>query len=506
VTSRRRRYAVVAVAVLAASVPPGSASASSSAPPVAFTLRYSGAGWADLSGTAATALACADPAAECTPVDVDNDPSTTNSSRAPITIPPGASVDWAGLYWAGDRGPRCEATPGSTPPPAAGHPNQAKIALGDTGYVSVTANSVTDVAGPAGGAGYQAYADVTGLLRPLSQAAAPVTLPVTVADLHLSRGVGCTGAWSLVLAYSYQDGPQATYAPTYQSIAVFDGVVAATAGGAAQIRLSGLVTPPSGTVQTHLASALLASDREAGLSVNGTSVTWPPTSIGPGYRTFAGPGTLAAGSTAATATVTSPHGTFAAAVLGFVTKLPVAVDLSVKASVVPSVVLVGDDATVTLTVHNDADIAAPGVAVTARLPAGLSLPAAVAGYDQQTGVWTVGTVPARGTASLTLPVRVLTGGPWTTTAEVTASQIADVDSTPGDGTTTEDDEATTTLTASEPSTAAPAAPPPSTETAEAAAPGFSWPKLLPAALVGAGLFGLGLFMLLVLAVRRHARL
>jgi hypothetical protein len=241
------------------------------------------------------------------------------------------------------------------------------------------------------------------------------------------------------------------------------------------------------------------------LTLSGTAVPWPATSTGPGYRTSAGPAAgITPRQTATSAAIALPQGGFAGAAIGLTIALPVAVDLSVQANVVPSVVLVGDMADVTVTVHNDADIAAPGVAVTARLPSGFSLANPVAGYDPDSGVWIVGTVPAHGAVSLALPVRVLPDGPWTTTAEITASQIADIDSTPGDGVATEDDESVVTLTANAPTTPAPTVT--TSETAQAAAPtGFTWPKILPAALVGAGLFGLGLVMLLVLAARRRAR-
>ena len=36
-------------------------------------------------------------------IDVDDDPTTTNSSKAYIPVPEGAEVEWAGLYWSSTR-------------------------------------------------------------------------------------------------------------------------------------------------------------------------------------------------------------------------------------------------------------------------------------------------------------------------------------------------------------------------------------------------------------------
>src|SRR5262249_7440757 len=67
--------------------------------------RFSGGGWLGLIQAAAPILACPDGSARCAApalTDVDSDQSTVDSSRAALTIPPGAVVSWAGLVWAAD--------------------------------------------------------------------------------------------------------------------------------------------------------------------------------------------------------------------------------------------------------------------------------------------------------------------------------------------------------------------------------------------------------------------
>jgi len=499
------------------------------AEPTAFTLRYQGSGWADLRQAGAAVLACPDNAAACQDgsdpavatawVDVDTGDEAVNSSRAGLVIPPRASVDWVGLYWAGDRGaraggaaPRCDAAPETAAPaglpPAPERANQVQVRVNGEGYVRVTASSLTDVTGPAGGAGFQAYADITALLRPLSGRPAAAEVALTVADIQVAHGPGCAGGWTAVLAYSYPDGPDSTNAPTYRSLAVFDGVTAAPAGAAQEVRLAGLTTPAEGAVDARLVVSLLASGQAVGsdaLTVGGAVLGRPSDgAASPGYRVGsapAPPAAVRAGATEAAVGVTAARDAFVAAVFGLSTQLPVRVDLSVATAVTPTTVAVGGEATVTVTLRNDATLAATGVVVTARLPAGLTLIEAVPGYDVSTGAWSVGRVAAGGTAALSLWVRVTESGTMTASAEVTASAIADVDSTPGDGATTQDDLAVGTVTGLAPS---PTAAAPSQEAQPAVVGSEPMIPIRPAVLFGIGLFALGLLILSIIVIRNRA--
>jgi large repetitive protein len=97
----------------------------------------------------------------------------------------------------------------------------------------------------------------------------------------------------------------------------------------------------------------------------------------------------------------------------------------------------GDDVTFTLTLTNSGPDEATGVVVTDQLPAGLTFqsatPSGSTTYNSATGIWTVGTLASGGTATLVIVAQVDATGQITNEAEVTASDVADPDSTPGDG-------------------------------------------------------------------------
>ncbi len=125
---------------------------------------------------------------------------------------------------------------------------------------------------------------------------------------------------------------------------------------------------------------------------------------------------------------------------------PAAADLRLAKTRTSGVVNVGQPVTFTLTLTNDGPDAATGVAVTDQLPAGLtfvSAQASIGSYDELSGIWTVGTVNNGGFATLTIVATLTTAGTKTNTAQVTASNEFDPDSTPNDN--AGDDRATTTV-------------------------------------------------------------
>ncbi|HYB93487.1 MAG TPA: SdrD B-like domain-containing protein, partial [Vicinamibacterales bacterium] len=122
------------------------------------------------------------------------------------------------------------------------------------------------------------------------------------------------------------------------------------------------------------------------------------------------------------------------------------IDLSINKTVDNNTPSIGSNVVFTLTVANAGGFStATGVTVTDVLPAGLNFVSAAATQGSFSGsTWTVGTLAAGNSATLTLAANVATGGIKRNFTQVqTASQI-DVDSKPGnqppDGTPTEDDE------------------------------------------------------------------
>jgi uncharacterized repeat protein (TIGR01451 family) len=110
----------------------------------------------------------------------------------------------------------------------------------------------------------------------------------------------------------------------------------------------------------------------------------------------------------------------------------------------------GDTIIYTVTVTNDGPNTATNVEVTDQIPAGLTFVSATpsqGSYNQITGVWTVGTLNSGDSATLIIQAIVSSLGTITNTAEVTASDQLDPDSTPNNNDPNEDDQATVTTPA-----------------------------------------------------------
>ena len=127
------------------------------------------------------------------------------------------------------------------------------------------------------------------------------------------------------------------------------------------------------------------------------------------------------------------------------------IDLSLTKVSNPANPAVGGTVTFTLTVSNAGPSIATGVAITDSLPSGYSFVSSSpsqGAYSNASGIWSVGTVNASGTATLTINATVLAGGIYANTAQVTAAGETDLDSLPNNNAPAEDDQATDTPTPS----------------------------------------------------------
>jgi uncharacterized repeat protein (TIGR01451 family) len=118
-------------------------------------------------------------------------------------------------------------------------------------------------------------------------------------------------------------------------------------------------------------------------------------------------------------------------------------DLSLTSTVNNSNPRLGSDITFTVNLNNTGPDAATGVQVTDLLPSGLTFVSAnpsQGGYNN--GLWTVGTVNNGATATLTLIAKATNTGSFSNTAQVTAANQPDPDSTPGNNNPAEDDQTT----------------------------------------------------------------
>ena len=131
--------------------------------------------------------------------DVDADASTINSSDNTFTLPAGATVEWAGLYWGGSY----NSSSGSiTNPPGTVNIDQVKFrAPGAAGYTTINANERNIVVSNTGSASwnsFMSYADVTSIVQAAGSGV------YTVADIALTTGshwTGPFGGWNMVIVF-----------------------------------------------------------------------------------------------------------------------------------------------------------------------------------------------------------------------------------------------------------------------------------------------------------------
>jgi uncharacterized repeat protein (TIGR01451 family) len=151
---------------------------------------------------------------------------------------------------------------------------------------------------------------------------------------------------------------------------------------------------------------------------------------------------------------TQDNGTFTRADL-YLTVAPTNfADLSLAKTVSNATPASGTNINYTLTASSAAasNLTATGVTVLDVLPLGVTFVSASGSgsYNAGTGVWTVGTLAPGASASITITVTVnaTSGAIVTNGAEISASSVADLDSTPNNGSTLEDDDAFVSFTVS----------------------------------------------------------
>lgn len=123
-------------------------------------------------------------------------------------------------------------------------------------------------------------------------------------------------------------------------------------------------------------------------------------------------------------------------------------NLSLTKTVDNSTPNVGHDVTFKITLNNAGPDAATNAQVQDLLPAGLNFVSSTqsqGSYLSSSGLWTVGSVNASGSATLTITATVASAGTITNTAEVAAGDVFDPDSTPNNHNAAEDDQASRTI-------------------------------------------------------------
>lgn len=177
-----------------------------------------------------------------TMVDIDGDASTTNSSSATLNVPAGATIAFAGLYWAGQTTSSGSYAARST----------VKFKPPGGAYQTLTATQLDDV-GTAPTSSYQAFRDITALVAALPNSGSGV---YTVGNIASNSGSNQYAGWTLVVVYTSD-----TIATT-RNLVVYDGYQRVASGTPPiNIGLSGFITPPFGPVNSKLGVVAYDGDR-----------------------------------------------------------------------------------------------------------------------------------------------------------------------------------------------------------------------------------------------------
>jgi uncharacterized repeat protein (TIGR01451 family) len=215
-------------------------------------------------------------------VNVDPGNGRFNSSTATLTVPAGARVVRAYLYWGADLGPGVNNN-ADTAAPGGADPNQnmlwrtALLKTGSGSYTTINAQATGrdgrwdgvpswySQPGNRPGFAYQVRADVTPEISNSIQATRRRTaagagqVAVTVANVQAGRGYNRHGGWSLLVAW---ENPTAAW----RNLTLFDGFAFVQVQGGQQLVVgpldfTGFETPTSGDVNAHVTTWTYEGDR-----------------------------------------------------------------------------------------------------------------------------------------------------------------------------------------------------------------------------------------------------
>ena len=170
--------------------------------------------------------------------DADGNPATFNDSSATVTMPPGSTVLFAGLYWSAD--------------PTAGTSGLAAPLAADEDQVefrtpaSATWNPVTASRLYPDVRAYQAFADVTALVAGAGDGV------YGVADIQSGTGVDRYAGWALAVAYQNP-------AEDMRALRIYDGF-GSISSGSVDIPVTGFETPHTGVVHTRIGAVAYEGD------------------------------------------------------------------------------------------------------------------------------------------------------------------------------------------------------------------------------------------------------
>src|SRR5919204_5480469 len=232
-----------------------------------FTPRFAQTARGDISAIGNTLMTCPTGAANCDTartgaaagsalnnnsytmgrIDVDADATTFDSSTATLSLPVGATVLWAGLYWAADT---TAGTGGAAAPDPSGR-GTVKLSVHGAAYQAVNAAGADVLTSTPQPNRYRAFADVTALV------AAGGAGTYTVANVQTGTGQDRFAGWALFVAY--RDNAQAI-----RRLNVYDGLGTVDGTHTFTTTIAPFHTPATGAVTTKV--GLLSFEGDAGLA------------------------------------------------------------------------------------------------------------------------------------------------------------------------------------------------------------------------------------------------
>ncbi len=246
----------------------------------------------------------------------NNDPDGTgtlfNGSSGSFTIPSGAVVDAAYLYWGGNFGSKsgsdkyyCNPSKDSVSLATAdkSKANSVKLAVGTGSYSTITSDTLytfpsggldqtPSASSGAGSSGlvYEAVADISERFETVAGASA---VNVRVADIQAAQGNNCHAGWSLVVVYRFPannclDGDSdATKRNDYRNVALFDGLLNQQEDSSdTTTTLSGFITTGTSSQTSELRLGAIAWEGDQFITgdrmrVKATSATGNGTAVDP---------------------------------------------------------------------------------------------------------------------------------------------------------------------------------------------------------------------------------
>jgi hypothetical protein len=180
-------------------------------------------------------------------VAVNDAGGTTNSSSATVTLPAGADVLWAGLYWSADTS---AGTAGlAAPSPGAKGTVSFKVPGGS--YVPISAVGGDVLTSSPRPSRYRAFSDVTALVAASGAGA------YSVADVQTGTGQDRYAGWALFVAYR-------DIAKPIRRLNVYDGLGTVDSGHTFSTAITPFHTPATGPVTTK--AGLLSFEGDASLA------------------------------------------------------------------------------------------------------------------------------------------------------------------------------------------------------------------------------------------------